>query len=100
MNDCIVIIPTYNEIEKYWNNKICAFPTQAFHVLIVDDNSPDHVRDKGCSTSTGIFKDGYSGEKGEKSGRKPLMFMDLKWAWQKIWFYFEMDADSPHNPND
>jgi hypothetical protein len=35
----------------------------------------------------------------KKSGLGPLMFMDLNGLWQKIRFYFEMDADFSQ-PND
>ena len=42
MQNRIVIIPTYNEILNIENiiRAVFALPTQ-FHVLIVDDNSPD-----------------------------------------------------------
>jgi dolichol-phosphate mannosyltransferase len=47
MNDCIVIIPTYNEIENI-ESIIRSVLSQhkPFHILIVDDNSPDHTADK------------------------------------------------------
>jgi dolichol-phosphate mannosyltransferase len=47
MNDCIVIIPTYNEIENI-ESIIRAVLSQhkLFHVLIIDDNSPDYTADK------------------------------------------------------
>jgi dolichol-phosphate mannosyltransferase len=46
MNDCIVIIPTYNEIENI-ESIIRSVLSQhkPFHILIVDDNS-DHTADK------------------------------------------------------
>ena len=47
MNDCIVIIPTYNEIENI-ESIIRSVLSQhkSFHILIIDDNSPDHTADK------------------------------------------------------
>jgi dolichol-phosphate mannosyltransferase len=47
MSDCIVIIPTYNEIENI-ESIIRSVLSQhkPFHILIVDDNSPDHTADK------------------------------------------------------
>ena len=47
MNDSIVIIPTYNEIENV-EKIIRATLSQhkSFHILIIDDNSPDHTADK------------------------------------------------------
>ena len=47
MNDGIVIIPTYNEIENIETIVRAVFSLhKAFDVLIVDDNSPDHTADK------------------------------------------------------
>jgi dolichol-phosphate mannosyltransferase len=47
MNDCIVIIPTYNEIENI-ESIIRSVLSQhkPFHILIVDDNSPDHTAEQ------------------------------------------------------
>jgi dolichol-phosphate mannosyltransferase len=47
MNDCIVIIPTYNEIENI-ESIIRSVLSQhkPFHILIVDDNSPDRTADR------------------------------------------------------
>ena len=47
MSDCIVIIPTYNEIENI-ESIVRATLTlhKHFHVLIIDDNSPDHTAEK------------------------------------------------------
>ena len=47
MSDSIVIIPTYNEIENIENIIITIFSLKKkFHVLIVDDNSPDQTAQK------------------------------------------------------
>jgi dolichol-phosphate mannosyltransferase len=37
--NCIVIIPTYNEIENIESIIRSVLSTQTFHILIVDDNS-------------------------------------------------------------
>ena len=46
MSDSIVIIPTYNERENIERmiRKVLSFE-KGFHVLVVDDNSPDGTRD-------------------------------------------------------
>jgi dolichol-phosphate mannosyltransferase len=46
--NCIVIIPTYNEIENI-ESIIRSVLSQhkPFHILIVDDNSPDHTGGQG-----------------------------------------------------
>ena len=42
MSDAIVVIPTYNEIENIEAIIEAVFAQEkAFHILIVDDNSPD-----------------------------------------------------------
>ena len=44
MFDSVVIIPTYNEIENIESivRTVLSLHKQ-FHVLIIDDNSPDHT---------------------------------------------------------
>ena len=47
MNCGIVIIPTYNEIENIESIIRAVFSLEkTFHVLIVDDNSPDKTYQK------------------------------------------------------
>jgi dolichol-phosphate mannosyltransferase len=47
MSDGIVIIPTYNEIENIESIVRAVFSLpKSFHVLIVDDNSPDQTAAK------------------------------------------------------
>ena len=47
MSDSVIIIPTYNEIENVENmtRTVMAFEKD-FHILYVDDNSPDGTADK------------------------------------------------------
>jgi dolichol-phosphate mannosyltransferase len=102
MNNSIVIIPTYNEIENI-ESIIRAVLSQhkPFHVLIIDDNSPDHTANKVV-----ILQEEFEGrlflEKREKkSGLGTAYVHGFKWAIQHKYDYiFEMDADFSHNPND
>ncbi|VXB03448.1 Undecaprenyl-phosphate mannosyltransferase [Flavobacterium sp. 9R] len=102
MNDSIVIIPTYNEIENV-EKIIRATLSQhkSFHILIIDDNSPDHTADK-----VALLQEEYPGrlfleKRKEKSGLGTAYVHGFKWALQhKYQFIFEMDADFSHNPND
>lgn len=102
MNDCIVIIPTYNEIENV-ESIIRSVLSQhkAFHVLVIDDNSPDHTADKVVKLQL-EFKDRLFLEKrAKKSGLGTAYVHGFKWALKnKYDFIFEMDADFSHNPND
>ena len=47
MSDAVIIIPTYNEIEnvEHMVRAIMAFEKD-FHILFVDDNSPDGTAEK------------------------------------------------------
>ena len=102
MNDCIVIIPTYNEIENI-ESIIRAVLSQhkAFHVLIIDDNSPDLTSDRVVMLQS-QFKDRLFLEKrAGKLGLGTAYVHGFKWALENNYDYiFEMDADFSHNPND
>jgi dolichol-phosphate mannosyltransferase len=64
MNDCIVIIPTYNEIENI-ESIIRSVLSQhkPFHILIVDDNSPDRTADSQIASNGMVV---YFGKEKEK----------------------------------
>ncbi|WP_458628543.1 polyprenol monophosphomannose synthase [Winogradskyella sp. PC D3.3] len=102
MSDAIVIIPTYNEIENVESIIRAVFSQQQnFHVLIVDDNSPD---DTGAAVKMlqQEFKDQlFLLERKEKSGLGTAYIAGFEWALEKSYHYvFEMDADFSHNPDD
>jgi dolichol-phosphate mannosyltransferase len=102
MSDTLVIIPTYNEKENIEAIIRAVFHEEkTFHVLVVDDNSPD-------GTSTIIeklileFPKRLSIEKRKgKSGLGTAYIHGFKWALAKDYNYIiEMDADFSHNPKD
>jgi dolichol-phosphate mannosyltransferase len=102
MNDCIVIIPTYNEIENI-ESIIRAVLSQhkLFHVLIVDDNSPDHTADKVRMLQKEFEGRLFLENRMKKAGLGTAYVHGFKWALgNKYDFIFEMDADFSHNPND
>jgi dolichol-phosphate mannosyltransferase len=98
----IVIIPTYNEIENIEAiiTAVFALPT-IFHVLIVDDNSPDGTAQKVTALQD-QFKDQLFLEvRTKKAGLGTAYVHGFKWALNKGYDYiFEMDADFSHNPTD
>nr|WP_315195018.1 polyprenol monophosphomannose synthase [uncultured Flavobacterium sp.] len=102
MNNCIVIIPTYNEIENI-ESIIRAVLSQhkSFHVLVIDDNSPDHTANKVV-----MLQEEYKGrlfleKRAKKAGLGTAYVHGFKWALKNNYdFIFEMDADFSHNPND
>ncbi|WP_178986706.1 polyprenol monophosphomannose synthase [Winogradskyella helgolandensis] len=102
MSDAIVIIPTYNEIENAESIIRAVFAQQKeFHVLIVDDNSPDKTGDT-VKRLQQEFKDRlFLLERTEKSGLGTAYIAGFEWALEKSYQYiFEMDADFSHSPED
>ncbi|TLF46813.1 polyprenol monophosphomannose synthase [Maribacter aurantiacus] len=102
MSNSVVIIPTYNEIENIDAiiNAVFELPKD-FHVLIVDDNSPDGTAQRVRELQK-QFKDKLFLEvRQEKSGLGTAYIHGFKWAIGKKYDYiFEMDADFSHNPTD
>jgi dolichol-phosphate mannosyltransferase len=102
MNDCIVIIPTYNEIENI-ESIIRSVLSQhkPFHILIVDDNSPDRTADRVRLLQTEFSGRLFLENREKKAGLGTAYVHGFKWALEnKYDFIFEMDADFSHNPND
>ena len=102
VNDGVVIIPTYNEKENAENiiRAVLGLP-KAFHVLIIDDNSPDGT----AAIVKGLMNE-FPGrlhilERSGKLGLGTAYITGFKWALEQGYEYiFEMDADFSHNPND
>ena len=102
MSNSVVIIPTYNEIENIETIIRAVFSlNKSFHILIVDDNSPDKTATKVVELQS-EFKDQLFLEKREKkAGLGTAYVFGFKWALAKKYDYiFEMDADFSHNPTD
>lgn len=102
MADAIVIIPTYNEIENI-EAIIRAVLAQekAFHILVVDDNSPDLTALKVKELQKEFKDQLFLLERKEKTGLGTAYIEGFKWCIEKKYDYiFEMDADFSHNPND
>ena len=102
MSDSLVIIPTYNEKENI--EKIIRYVfslSKDFHVLIVEDNSPDGTADivKGLMKE---FPDQlFIEERKGKLGLGTAYIHGFKWALAKDYeFIFEMDADFSHPPDE
>ena len=81
MNNCIVIIPTYNEIENI-ESIIRAVLSQhkPFHVLVIDDNSPDHTADKVVMLQEEFEGRLFLEKRAKKSGLGTAYVHGFKWA--------------------
>jgi len=102
VSDSLVIIPTYNEkenIEKILH-KVFSLSHQ-FHVLIVDDGSPDGTANIVKSLQNTYPQQLFIEERKGKQGLGTAYIHGFKWALSKKYeFIFEMDADFSHNPDD
>jgi dolichol-phosphate mannosyltransferase len=98
----LVIIPTYNERENIAAILKAVFGLQQdFHVLIIDDGSPDGtaliVKELMATYPDKLFLEQRIG----KLGLGTAYIYGFKWAMQRNYqFIFEMDADFSHNPKD
>ena len=102
MNCGLVIIPTYNEIENIETIIRTVFSLHhPFHVLIVDDNSPDKTFDKVTALQNEFPDKLFLEVRQKKAGLGTAYVHGFKWALQKNYEYiYEMDADFSHNPHD
>ena len=102
MNCGLVIIPTYNEIENIESIVRAVFSlNKPFHVLIVDDNSPDKTADKVKELQKEFFANLFLEQREKKAGLGTAYVHGFKWALARNYeFVFEMDADFSHNPID
>lgn len=101
MERCLVIIPTYNEIENI-HAIIQAVLKQGdqFSVLIVDDNSPDGTGDIVNALKEKDSRIHLLARSG-KLGLGTAYIEGFKYGLNQGFDYiFEMDADFSHNPND
>ncbi len=98
----LVIIPTYNEIENIENIIRAVFgQAMSFHVLIVDDGSPDGTSDKVKELQAEFISRLHLLQRSGKQGLGTAYIAGFKWALEREYQYiFEMDADFSHNPND
>lgn len=98
----LVIIPTYNEIENIEKmiRKVFSLPRE-FHVLIVDDGSPDGTAQKVKALQQEYPSKLHIEERKGKLGLGTAYIHGFKWALARAYDYiFEMDCDFSHNPDD
>ncbi len=98
----LLIIPTYNERENVTAILETVFSLeQDFHVLIIDDGSPDGtaaiVKQLIAQYPGRLFLEERSG----KLGLGTAYIFGFRWALEKGYhFIFEMDCDFSHDPHD
>jgi len=100
--DSLVLIPTYNEKENIEKiiRKVFSLATP-FHVLIIDDGSPDGTADIVKNLQKEFPESLFIEERKGKLGLGTAYIHGFNWALKHAYdFIFEMDADFSHNPED
>ena len=103
-SDSVVIIPTYNEKENIENiiRAVIGLKEHAFHILVIDDGSPDGTADIVKRLMASEFKhELHRVQRTGKLGLGTAYIAGFKWALEHGYEYiFEMDADFSHAPKD
>ena len=102
MENTLIIIPTYNEIENIKSIIEEVFNKDLpFDVLIVDDMSPDGTADCVLEMMHVFSKRLFLETRSDKKGLGTAYVHGFKWALRRNYQYiFEMDADFSHNPKE
>ncbi|MGN6299108.1 MAG: polyprenol monophosphomannose synthase [Ginsengibacter sp.] len=98
----LLIIPTYNERENVTSLLKAVFNLhQGFHVLIIDDGSPDGTAEIVKNLFTTYPGKLFLEERKGKLGLGTAYLHGFRWALARGYeFIFEMDCDFSHNPKE
>lgn len=98
----LLIIPTYNEKENVAAIIQTVFSlNQQFHVLIIDDGSPDGTAEIVRSLINDYKGKLFLEERAAKQGLGTAYIYGFRWALARGYRYiFEMDCDFSHNPEE
>ncbi|HVD97139.1 MAG TPA: polyprenol monophosphomannose synthase [Cytophagaceae bacterium] len=102
MEKTLVIIPTYNEIENIEAiiRKVFSLSVP-FHILIVDDGSPDGTADRVKQLQQEFPERLHLEQRQGKLGLGTAYIHGFRYALKNGYDYIcEMDADFSHNPED
>jgi dolichol-phosphate mannosyltransferase len=102
LSDSLVIIPTYNEKENVERMVRKVFSlSQPFHVLIVDDGSPDGTAGIVQQLQNEFPLQLHLLQRKGKLGLGTAYIAGFRWALERAYeFIFEMDCDFSHKPDD
>ena len=97
----LIISPTYNEKKNIRQLvHLVLGENPEFHLLIVDDNSPDGTGDRVKSLQS-AYKNLFLETRSKKSGLGTAYIFGFKWALKNEYEnIIQMDADLSHNPKD
>lgn len=98
----LIIIPTYNEKEnvQLMIDTLFSISTQIFHILIVDDNSPDGTSSIVENLQTRYLEKLRLIKRNSKEGIGPAYIAGFRYALKHNYDrVMQMDCDFSHNPN-
>jgi dolichol-phosphate mannosyltransferase len=101
-SDTLIIIPTFNELENVsLMTKAIAELNAEFHILFIDDNSPDGTGEKIKKLQIEFPGTVHLESRKSKMGLGTAYVHGFNWALENGYTYiFEMDCDFSHNPED
>ena len=102
MNNVLIIIPTFNEIENILRIiKLIFSLHNNINILVIDDNSPDGTTDKVKELIPKFNNNLHLITRASKQGLGTAYLHGFNWAIQnKFKYVISMDADFSHNPID
>ena len=102
MENTLIIIPTYNEIENIESIIEAVFSNElSLDVLVVDDQSPDGTAEQVLKMMEKFPKRLFLESRADKKGLGTAYVHGFHWALRRNYSYvFEMDADFSHPPED
>lgn len=103
MSNSLIIIPTYNEKDNVQDIiRAVMAQDESFHVLIVDDGSPDGTADLVRETMSEFNGRIHILERSGKLGLGTAYIAGFEWGLEtgRYDYLFEMDADFSHDPKD
>ena len=97
----LIISPTYNEVKNIQSLVEQIFELDpSYHLLIIDDNSPDGTADKVKELKS-LFDNLHLEERPKKAGLGTAYKFGFNWALKNGYdAVVQMDADLSHDPND
>ncbi len=101
MSESLIIIPTYNEVDNIELLLKTIFSLDnKYHILIIDDNSPDGTAEIVESLIQSFPEQLHLIKRPDKMGLGTAYISGFYWAIEKGYeFVFEMDADFSHDPS-
>lgn len=97
----LIIIPTWQETQSLppLVEQLLLLPDEEYHVLVVDDSSPDGTGEIAETYAKHNPEQVYVLHRGSRTGLRDAYFAGFRWALEHNYeTVVQMDADGSHNP--